>query len=991
MPKPKQKTYTPQMKAADSAIALCQKGIRIYPARYALTNSAFDNIRLSDRDLSKPQENEHYELRCLRNGFVYILAVKAEIKGLFKISLESKTGDGQAWYIYHFDREQGFNQIKHTGENLTPLTRPYIELNEAIKTIRVMYSDILLPSSLLERIESTENNQVKIKDNWMQSFILENQSKDALNILNIKGYVKDFGDNEKELSDSNLNSSNLYRFTPIGRPNNRDTLLNALCNGSENSFIIGLEDQVGTVRDLTAYHAYLVEERSNILRKYQYSITTAKIIDAYVLSEANKELKKIKRSAQGTNRELENEGYLTIVEPTTIELANFYKKNFSEYLHKSHLDANSDAEIFNNLKAEMNLKEDIPGVNAINKMAYLPSRFGKQFDHLVTTHCKFINKYKYKLSHLYKLYSENENDAQAAQVWCCYMHGFLHGLDLSPQGRNALTKALELPNEEDLTYKIPLYTQEAPKAVESLKTFLSDISKALGALEKVAKVKEFNVATYDLVIEVLIDKIYVRYASKAHKKTTGAPFPLLDTILNTYKVHLSSRGINLVDSKPHTKATVPNHVKLLEEQTRVIAAKIHKVTPPEQYESFFVSNQLAGINKMLSASVLASFFVENKNETIQGMIANDPLINALQVIAGIYAPQTGLERSVTQAIEELNKMAADNHLYLNEGVIFEGFKKNGATPNWIKVKNTFINANTALSGVGALFEYFNWVEANYKSNEVGKTSAILGGVGGVLLDGGLGSLGLLSSATLSANTIALLTTLSYAAIGIGVVLITIAIIYNQFAPDDIESWMKHGFWGDSLNYWGKENQKTAYEWLNIRPEQFKKGIFNRSSFTYMTNGKLNETPIVNYYRVEMQRYLKFAADIVLTLDKSNPRKILVNYDGIYTEQDAQEIKINMMIGCKKNQRNLYYQYNLNKVEIDSDKLNIIKKLEEQGVASLTILDENLPYKYHVTPTLTGEGKIPYSELSSIILSVKIPNYQGHKHYKPSKQKKLELK
>ncbi|MBN6069923.1 hypothetical protein HYE53_02030, partial [Aggregatibacter actinomycetemcomitans] len=78
-------------------------------------------------------------------------------------------------------------------------------------------------------------------------------------------------------------------------------------------------------------------------------------------------------------------------------------------------------------------------------------------------------------------------------------------------------------------------------------------------------------------------------------------------------------------------------------------------------------------------------------------------------------------------------------------------------------------------------------------------------------------------------------------------------------------WAAHGFWGNSLNYWGEPDQEKAYEWTKQRPKQFKKDIFDESIFNYIS-GQLNKAPAVNYYYIEMQRYLKSAAQIVLTLD-----------------------------------------------------------------------------------------------------------------------------
>ena len=59
---------------------------------------------------------------------------------------------------------------------------------------------------------------------------------------------------------------------------------------------------------------------------------------------------------------------------------------------------------------------------------------------------------------------------------------------------------------------------------------------------------------------------------------------------------------------------------------------------------------------------------------------------------------------------------------------------------------------------------------------------------------------------------------------------------------------------------------------------------------------------------------------------------------------------------------------------------------------LTILNEKLPYLYTINGNhAMGIGEVSYDELSSIELSVSVPNYQGNKYYKTSKRTKLRLK
>lgn len=983
----------PAATEADGVIAPCQEGIRVYPTRFALTDKAFENIK-SKGDMPPLPKNtsgdENYDARRLRDGFVYILAVNAEIKGCFEISAEA--ANGQAWYIYRYrskdvDFNQGneafginysfslFNDYEAGYTNKVILPTPYIELNKAIESAYMMFTDVNLPMSLLRKIETDP----LVRNHWMRNVQLKNPQGYSINMATLQQTVKDFSPQTKMMTDQAL-TSNAYRFTPIGKPTGWEEIKNQLMH-SQNGVIVALEDPVGTARDLSGYHLYLTAERDNVLAKYEYAISTARILDAHALHKYKEAVKSARDSIEMANAELSGYG-LPTVEPAPIKFSQLYQKVFSDYIDSEHLKANGDADVLNVLKAELQLEDDLPGVNAINKMAYIPTRFGTFFKNVANAHSAFIATHSNKLSALYDLYAGNPEDVEAASVWCCYMHGFLHGLDISPYGRNALIAAL--PIEDADAYKAPPYAQQATPAVESLKKYLSDFTKALGALEKVAKAGYLNTATYDLVIELVIDKIYVRYANSSHRGYVGKPFSVPQTIRSTYQATLNTKEIEKILPTHRSQAAVPKHVKRLQENIRSLKVNM----APRQYGLFQITEGLAGLNKALSASVVLGFFVPNKAETELGKLGSDPFLASMQVIAGMYAPKGGLEQHTSQALTELEQLTSRKNLQQSKWISY--FKQKGAGSALARIRNAIINVNTGLAGVGAMFEYFNWVEADYKSDEVGKTAALLSMGGGLAIEGAIGSLGMLAGSSLSAGTLTLLTGLSYATLGIGIVLITIAIIYNYFAPEDIELWAENGFWGKSEHYWGEPNQEKAYEWKSPRLGSFVK-LFEDSQFRYV-EGKLELTNEVRYYRIEMQRYLKSVAEVTVTLDSSNPRKILVNYPGIYTERDAQEIKIKTMMGYKDNRGSLYYQSNDNRFELLLNKLDVIKKLEMEGVASLTILNEKLPYLYTINGNRPmGIGEVSYDELSSIELSVSVPNYQGNKYYKTSKRTKLRLK
>jgi len=983
----------PAATEADGVIAPCQEGIRVYPTRFALTDKAFENIKSKGEMPPLPKNasgDENYDVRRLRDGYVYILAVNAEVKGCFEISAEA--ANGQAWYIYRYrskdvDFNQGnqafginysfslFNDYEAGYTNKVILPTPYIELNKAIESAYMMFTDVDLPMNLLRKIETDP----LVRNHWMRNVQLKNPQGYSINMATLQQTVKDFSPQTKMMTDQAL-TSNAYRFTPIGKPTGWEEIKNQLMH-SQNGVIVALEDPVGTARDLSGYHLYLTTERDNVLAKYEYAISTARILDAHALHKYKEEVKSARDSLEMSNAELRDQGLRTI-EPAPIKFSQLYQKVFSDYINSEHLKANGDADVLNVLKAELQLEDDLPGVNAINKMAYIPTRFGLSFKHLVSAHSNFICAHRDKLAKLYSLYTSNPLDGTAAKAWCCYMHGFLHGLDISPYGRNALIAAL--PIEDADAYKAPPYAQQATPAVESLKKYLSDFTKALGALEKVAKTGYLNMATYDLVIELVIDKIYVRYASSSHKGYVGKLFSVPQTIQSTYQAKLSTKEIEKILPTHRSQAAVPKHVKRLQENIRSLKVEY----APRQYGLFQITEGLAGLNKALSASVVLGFFVPNKAETELGKLGSDPFLASMQVIAGMYAPKGGLEQHTSRALTELEQLTSRKNLQQSKWISY--FQQKGTGSALTRIRNAIINVNTGLAGVGAMFEYFNWVEADYKSDEVGKTAALLSMGGGLAIEGAIGSLGMLAGSSLSAGTLTLLTGLSYATLGIGIVLITIAIIYNYFAPEDIELWAENGFWGKSEHYWGSPDQKKAYEWLGDRPKPFKTQLTN-SKFSYI-NDLLDITESVKFYHIEMQRYLKSVAEVVITLDTANPRKILIHYPGIYTEQDAKEIRIDRMEGYAKNVKKVYPSYEDWRLSIEKEKLHTTTKFEQEGVAGITIHDERLPYMNITTYSEdVDEGAIPYEDLLALSVQVSVPNYQGNKYRKKSKLTKLVLK
>ena len=89
------------------------------------------------------------------------------------------------------------------------------------------------------------------------------------------------------------------------------------------------------------------------------------------------------------------------------------------------------------------------------------------------------------------------------------------------------------------------------------------------------------------------------------------------------------------------------------------------------------------------------------------------------------------DRHTSQALTELEQLTSRKNLQQSKWISY--FEQKGAGSALARIRNAIINVNTGLAGVGAMFEIFNWVEANYKRRRVHKhggfkQSGIYGGV-----------------------------------------------------------------------------------------------------------------------------------------------------------------------------------------------------------------------------------------------------------------------
>lgn len=408
----KEQDYEPQAKPADEVTKQCQEFIRLYPTRWALTDSAFEKIKNTGTTPTYPKEiaemNSDYDLRRLRDGYIYILATKAECQK-FKITTEAS--NGEAWYIYDCNsdgdkqtfhkwsknffeqwvkeqsekdtsekdisqndtsnkvKEDNSQQFeKNNNEELATREAPqqaeipevnvigtrrtaFIELNRAIETAYIMYSEFKLPYEILQAIE----RDPLVKMFWMKKIPTNAPSGLTLDIKTTENIVNDFASITNYVRNY---ASNLYRSHPIGKLRAWKEQLQKITNSE--GVVVALDDPIGIARDLDYYVYYLDDKRQEVLSKYEYAFITAQIIDAHVAQLQMAENSKRRRAVSQ---------YVPYDKKMDMTIAGAYA---TLNIDDSHLN-NSEDSIIEILKNELGITQTINGVNTINKIAKIPT------------------------------------------------------------------------------------------------------------------------------------------------------------------------------------------------------------------------------------------------------------------------------------------------------------------------------------------------------------------------------------------------------------------------------------------------------------------------------------------------------------------------------------------------------------------------------------------------------------------------------------------
>ena len=733
--------------------------------------------------------------------------------------------------------------------------KSFIELNRAIETAYIMYSEFKLPYELLQAIE----RDPLVKMFWMKKIPTNAPSSLTLDIKTTENIVNDFASTTNYVRDY---VSNLYRSQPIGKLSAWEEQLKKITNSE--GVIVALDDPIGIARDLDYYVYYLDDKRQEVLSKYEYAFITAQIIDAHVAQLQMAENSKRRRAVSQ---------YVPYDKKMDMTIAGAYA---TLNIDDSHLN-NSEDSIIEILKNELGIAQPINGVNTINKIAKIPNLFNAHIDNVVHSICDHIAKNTHRIKNLFELYEKNKSEPMAS-LCCQYFEGLIGHLSYTSLGQQALITAFNSNNDVVTKTQKEILT----KAAESLKNLLDSFKNFLSSLANMGNFYRFNLYSFDRIVQVISNEVVLAGSYRENGKRYYKRTEIIRNIEEVYRKTGVFGQAELLSEKKifsHANKLKASRKKLTTEElipVRTELPKGLKVDDSDFKRVTELSSKLDGAAKLFAFSAILGFFTEDSSYTKEGRWANNAAFATLLAFTEKVAPDSELGFEFRQVAGQRMSLTAINNA---TGATFSS--------GWQAARAGLFNFGTALAGIGVLVEVANAHEAKYKGDEIDYWGAVSRGTGSALMALSPATLGtaLTMMASTSANVALAGTALRIVALAlpyVGAILLLIGIGLALFKKSDMELWIKHSFWGDSDNYWGEA--EDAYNWSESRPKDFKLDTFDKSKEL------VSNKNIYNYYKVEMQRLFSITEKIKFeVIDKHH---ILVTHPNINTLETAQKIRIN---------------------------------------------------------------------------------------------------
>ncbi|TCP97771.1 hypothetical protein EDC44_101154 [Cricetibacter osteomyelitidis] len=879
----------PQRESVDDPIAYCQKGYHLYPVRYAFNKTGLHSMK-NNRFLPHI-DKANYELRRLRDGFIYIFALDGRGQGI-KVTANSEKS-GWCWYVYRYrspeidaiDTHLGslptnykFKQYICHGENiynewsLSGSEKPYIEINNELESIYIAYSDFELPLELLDKLAIDE----EIRSHWMQYLEIKSMRGHVteLTASNLKNLVTDFAPTEKYLQENE--NFNYEIFTPIVSP---DIDISVPCEQTKGA-IVALYDHIGMARDLVAFKQNLMDEYQALFQKYSYSITTAQFIDAYakqICAKKNeKELKLIRRHANPYHS-------------VSTTLKEVYQ-DLSHILAEEHIQENAGIDIVNQLKADFDLPK-IDGINLINKLANIPLFHNDILHNLTYAQINFMKlpTNELRLKSLVEL-AKSTNSAAVANAYFLYAQALYWGMNSTPQGRKALIYAFSQLIDNNETPFLNDGDKTAMQSLaESIMPRLLELQKFVDWLSQGIDLSALNVYAYDKFITTIVTEVQASRirAGKGEVLTIQETeiIKKIETIYRKKGITNETFNIKTAYTSQANKIDLGNGVPYQDpiiHRTKTTKLVIYD----ESYNLFRTSAaRLSGAAHFLNLSVLLGYWSNQTSSTYAGRVANDPTLNTITALSEYIVPRSETLKSTLQLdIRTINGKPQLRAINARTGKMF-----NSA---WLAARAGLLNFETAITGVWVLIEVGLAVEAKYKGDDIDFWGAISRGSGVAI--GSLGKPAIGTSATYLAagkTPVARMAARFLLAHGskipyIGLALAVLGFTLSLLKKEDMELWIENGFWGNSDEYWGEA--KEGYEWTKNRQKisEFQKQ-FDSSFLTGST-----KNAALSFFELEMQRFFAFSG--VFDISATNKHQIVVKHPNITSNTKPSEIKIEML-------------------------------------------------------------------------------------------------
>ena len=273
----------PNAKAVGQPLACQLDIVPILPVRFSMSSETLNNAAKTGAVPPTGISDKKYDLRRLRQGYLYILA-RAKHVG-------NATDEKRRWLIFEYTvAKDDSNAPKLNGSSVSPyhftqyvwtdgtargewkkLPRsfPYAYVHAQVGSIECAYSEVRWAPEMFETLERDPIKRAKV----MQKISLTGGTSEFIfpgALLTEK--VADFKAEKlvQDLADS------FRRATGLGY--NKQHQVFDSCSAKK-TVVIALFDRIGDIKDVSAYHQWILANNLKEFSKILYPVTTAKAIE----------------------------------------------------------------------------------------------------------------------------------------------------------------------------------------------------------------------------------------------------------------------------------------------------------------------------------------------------------------------------------------------------------------------------------------------------------------------------------------------------------------------------------------------------------------------------------------------------------------------------------------------------------------------------------------------------------------------------------------